>query len=68
MEEVRCLRDKSAGSGGTGTGGAPTAEDVGVCERDGALEEDLDGVALRGGERALVGERALSGEIAREGL
>jgi len=58
----------STGSGGTGTGGAITAEEVGVCERDGTLEEDLDGVALRGGERALVGECALRGEVAREGL
>ena len=36
-----------------------------MCERDGALDEDLDGVALRGGERALVGENVLSGEVAR---
>ena len=48
--------------------GTTTPEEVGVCERDGALEEDLDGVALRGGENALVGERVLRGEVARLGL
>lgn len=64
MEDVRYLW----GSGGTGTDGTATAEEVGVCERDGTLEEDLDGVALRGGEKGLVGERALGGEVAREGL
>jgi len=63
-EDVRYLRDASAGSGGTGTGGPATPE-VGVCDRDGALEEDLDGVELRGVERALVGESALDGEVAR---
>ena len=51
-----------------GAVGTMTAEEVGVCEREGALEEDLDSVALGGGEKGPVGERALSGEVAREGL
>lgn len=51
-----------------GTGGTTAPEEVGVCERDGALEEDLEGVALRGGERALVGERVLEGEVVRVGF
>lgn len=67
-EEVRYLYDASAGSGGTGTGGTFTPDEVGVCERDGALEEDLEGVELRGGDSALAGECVLSGEVARAGL
>lgn len=67
-DDVRYLCDASAGSGGTGPGGTTTAEEAGVRERDGALEEDLEGVALRGGEKALVGESVLNGEVARLGL
>ena len=67
-EDVRYLCEVSAGSGGTGIGGTTTPEEAGVRERDGALEEDLEGVALRGGERALAGESPLSGEVARFGL
>ena len=67
-EDVRYLCDASAGSCGTGIGGITTPEEAGVRERDGALEEDLEGVALREGERALVGESPLCGEVARLGL
>ena len=67
-EDVRYLYDASEGSGGTGADGTATPEEVGVCERDGVLEDDLDGPELRGGERALDGERTLIGEIARAGL
>jgi len=64
-DDVRYLYDASAGSGGTGADGTIVPEEVGVCERDGVLEEDLDGVELRGGERALSGESALIGEVVR---
>lgn len=67
-EDVRYLYDASAGSGGTGTDGTIIPDEVGVCERDGALEEDLDGVELRGGERVLTGESVLIGEVVRVGL
>ena len=66
-EDVRYLCDVSAESGGTGAGGMMTTEEIGVCGWDGILEEDLDGVALRGG-RALVGGDGLNGEVARVGL
>ena len=63
----RYLYEASAGSGGAGTDGTITPEEVGVRERDGVLEEDLDGVELRG-ETALTGESVLIGEVVRVGL
>lgn len=64
-DDVLYLCDASVGSGGTGADGTKTPEEFGVCERDGPLEEDLDGVELRGGERVLDAASTLIGEAGR---